>query len=272
MKAIVDIGTNIYNSQSCELLLPFFLDHYRSLGVTKFIMHGNKKLIDVVNQRYHDYDIVFVPITKIQFDKYKQMDCDNAKKIFSDPLLKEKYLQQPCSDYICPLWILQNELKRKHIDTNELCFILDLDEFADISQLDVKSIKDNAYDLVYGSIVDMFAPNGKIIELQPNISIYEQLTVKTKLTSFSNRASNKLILTRGHIEHCHGHHDTYIKHTYQNNSCYHKNIDVMHMKFFKQNMKHLYDGEHNAELKLIENNAVKPDIWENIIMKENIRT
>lgn len=268
MKAIVDIGTNIYNSQSCELLLPFFLDHYESLGVNKFIIHGNEKLIDVVNQKCHNYDVVFVPITRKQFDEYKQKDCDNAKKIFIDPLLAKKYFQQPCSDFICPLWILQNELKKTYVGINELCFILDLDEFVDMSKLDLKIIEDNAHDLAYGSIVDMFALNGKIIELQPNVSIYEQLPVKTKLTSFGNRATNKLILTRGHIEHCHGHHDTYIKNSYQKKSSYHKNIDVMHMKFFKQNMEHLYNGEHNIELQFIDNHVVKPEIWRKIICSE----
>lgn len=265
MKAIVDIGTNIYNTKSCELLLPFFLDHYESLGVNKFIIHGNEKLIDVVNQKCHNYDVVFIPITRKQFDEYKHMDCEKAKKIFSDPLLEVRYFQQPCSDYICPLWILQNELKKTYVDTNELCFILDLDEFVDMSKLDIEALETNLYDLVYGSIVDMFAPNGEIIELESNRTIYEQLPIKTKLTAFSNRTANKLILTKGHIEHCYGHHDIYCKNTLKKSFCYPKNLDVMHMKFFKQNMSHLYMGGHNVELQLIENNSIRSDIWTKII-------
>lgn len=266
MKAIVDIGTNIYNINSCKLLFPFFLEHYTNLGVSQFIVHGNAVLVDMLSKQYQNHDIVFIPITKKKFEEYKQIDCNNAKKILTDSVLANKYFQQPCSDHICPLWILQNELKKTYIGITELCFILDLDEFVNMSQSDIKTIENNAYDLAYGSLVDMFAPNGEIVELKPNISIYEQLPIKTKLTSFSNRAPNKLILTRGHIEHCYGHHDTYINPNYQNYFTYPKHIDVMHMKFFQQNMQHLYNGEHNIELQFIENNVVKSAIWQDIVI------
>jgi hypothetical protein len=239
MKLIADIGTNpeLVKIDATDVLLFHFLKHYDNMGVTDFILHGNKAVIDMAKSNYQNsYNINFVSISEEEFLNYKKRDCDLYNRLKELDQLNMHNQQTPYKE-ICPLWIIQNDLKKRYIMKNELCFILDLDEFVDLSSVGLKAIRGSDIDFCKGVLRDRSGESSEdFITLKKQLNIFEQLNQTVDITKSSGRAVNKIIITRGHLEHCYGHHDLYNKNDHHKKSW--KNIlNVDHCKYFKQNIE-----------------------------------
>lgn len=240
MKLIADIGTNpeLIKIDVTDALLHHFLKHYDGIGVTEFILHGNNELINTIKPNYKDlYNINFIPITSEEFFNYKKRDCDMHDRLKELDQLVE-YNQQPPSRNICPLWIMQNDLKKQYLTKDELCFILDLDEFVDITASELKTIKESNVDFCRGVLNDRVGHSeGQLVSLNKNTHIFEQLDEEVDITyKVAHRATNKIIITKGHLEHCFGHHGLYKKSDNTKN-CLPEVLTVFHCKYFKQNIE-----------------------------------
>lgn len=209
VKVIADIGTNCYNYEAVKLLLPHFLKHYQSIGLRHFILHGNEELIDML-PTFNDCEIDYVKISKRQFRDYKALSCEKyyyAKKMNALSFVN----LQPCSEFVCPLWIIQNDIKKKFLKDDEYAFILDLDEFVEITSAELFEEIDSGVNFLKGFLVERFFKEGSIKALQEEYNIFEQMPEKRMFTRFSGKAENKVFLTKKHIEHCFGHHNTLIR-------------------------------------------------------------
>ena len=240
MKVIADIGTNpeLIKMNVTDILLFHFLKHYDSMGVTEFILHGNIEVIDAIKPTYSSrYNIKFIPICSEEFYEYKNRDW-----IIYDTLKNagelDHYCHPPSIPQTCPLWIIQNDLKKQHITNSELCFILDLDEFVDLSATELKLIQDSDIQFCKGVLRDRIGEsNGKLITLNKQIDIFEQLDQTVDITKgLANRAFRKVIITRGHLEHCHGHHDLYNRADLSKKR-WPDVLNINHCKYFKQNIE-----------------------------------
>lgn len=240
MKLIADIGTNpeLIKIDVTDVLLHHFLKHYNSIGVTEFILHGNDEVINTIKPNYKDlYNINFIPITSEEFFNYKKRDCDMHDRLKELDRLGE-YHQQPPRPNICPLWIIQNDLKKQYLTKDELCFILDLDEFVDITDVELKTIKESNVDFCRGALNDRIGHfEGQLVSLNKNTHIFEQLDEEVNITNkVAHRATNKIIITKGHLEHCFGHHDLYNR-ADLSKKIWPDVLNVNHYKYFKQNVE-----------------------------------
>jgi hypothetical protein len=240
MKLIADIGTNpkLIKIDVTDILLHHFLKHYDDIGVTEFILHGNDVVVDAMKSNYKDlYNINFTPITTEEFFNYRKRDCDMHDRLKGLGQLGE-YNQQPPSNHICPLWIIQNDLKKQYLTENELCFILDLDEFVDLSSTELTILQDHDIEFCIGVLRDRIGKSeNDLISLNKKAPISEQLSQYVDITSgIAKRASNKVIITKGYLEHCFGHHGLYKK-SDNTKSCPSEALTVYHYKYFKQNLE-----------------------------------
>lgn len=241
MKLIADIGTNpeLIKIDVTDVLLFHFLKHYDSIGVTEFILHGNNEVIDVIKPTYSSrYNIKFIPISSEKFYEYKNRDWSMYDTLKNTGELNN-YQHSPSHPYTCPLWIIQNDLKKQHITNNELCFILDLDEFVDLSATELKLIQDSDIQFCKGVLIDRIGESdGKLITLNKQMDIFEQLNQTTDITKgLASRATTKVIITRGHLEHCFGHHGLYNKADGRSKKAWSDVLNVNHCKYFKQNIE-----------------------------------
>lgn len=241
MKLIADIGTNpeLIKIDVTDVLLHHFLKHYDSIGATEFILHGNDEVINTIKPNYQDsYNINFIPITAEEFFNYRKRDCDMHDRLKESDQLSE-YNQQSPSGHICPLWIIQNDLKKQYLTRDELCFILDLDEFVDITASELKTIKESGVDFCRGTFNDRIGHSeGQLVSLNKSAHIFEQLDEEVDVTyGLACRATNKIIITKGHLEHCFGHHDLYNKDGAHSKKCFNIKFNVNHCKYFKQNIE-----------------------------------
>jgi len=256
MKLIADIGTNpkLIKIDVTDVLLHHFLKHYDNIGVTEFILHGNDEVINTIKPIYNDlYNINFIPITSEEFSNYKKRDCDMHYRV-KELNQMARYNQQSCSDHICPLWIIQNDLKKQYLTKDELCFILDLDEFVDITASELKTIKESNVDFCRGSLIDRAGHSeGQLVTLNKNTHIFEQLDEEVDITrKIGRRDNNKIIITKGHLEHCFGHHGLYDKGNDTKNSLSEK-LTVLHFKYFKQNLEGGFGPHGSKEYKFLTN-------------------
>jgi hypothetical protein len=240
MKLIADIGTNpdLIKIDVADVLLHHFLKHYSDLGVSEFILHGNDVIIDSIKPLYNDlYNINFVTISAEEFLKYRKRDCDTFLQLESQGLL-ELYHQQYPGPNICPLWIIQNDLKKQYLSEDELCFILDLDEFVELSATELASIHNSDIEYCSGTLVDRVGYlSNELVSLNKDINIFRQLDQQINITkSIANRATNKIIITRGHLESCFGHHGLYKKSDAFDKKKWPQILNVWHCKYFKQNI------------------------------------
>ena len=120
-----------------------------------------------------------------------------------------------------------------------MCLILDLDEFVDLSATELKLIQDSDIQLCKGILVDRIGESdGELITLNKQIDIFEQLNQTVDITwGFAKRATRKVIITRWHLEHCHGHHDLYIKTDPSYKKRWPNTLNINHCKYFKQNIE-----------------------------------
>ena len=241
MKVIADIGTNpnLIKIDVSDILLHHFLKHYDDMGVTEFILHGNDEVINAIKSNYENrYNIKFIYINREKFREYKNRDWEMYNALKDAGKLKG-YQHPPVSPHTCPLWIIQNDLKKQYIADNELCFILDLDEFVDLSATELKLIQDSDIRLCKGILVDRIGESdGKLITLNKQMDIFEQLNQTADITwGFAKRATRKVIITRGHLEHCHGHHDLYNKTDPSYKKRWPNMLNINHCKYFKQNIE-----------------------------------
>lgn len=260
MKAIVDVGTNFFDLNVVNILLPHFLDYYNSLGVKKFFLHGSDLIEKEVKNICKGYNIKYIPITKDQFLEYKNKE------------LKLKDNENYCKNHVfsgsCPLWLISNDIKHQYIKKDEWSFILDLDEFVDLSADKVSEIKQSEADFVFGHMVDCIADKGgKIDKLVQDKPIKLQLNKLIHFSWFSGRSINKVSLTRGHVEHAFGHHAVLKKrpHNFKSfapNGQIERAI-VLHMKYFSQNMENILQSPHAKEAKYIdiESMTINSDLW-----------
>lgn len=266
MKLIADIGTNVYRYDGTRILLHHFLKHYHEIGITEFILHGNTELIERLESKedFGAFKIKFVKISKEQFLHYKERDCEQYRT-----LRKEKklylYHQQPASGHICPLWLIQNDLKKKYLKDDELCVIVDLDEFIDIKKERLKIVEDKSPDFCAGVMVDRFFKNGEINNLKIEEDIFEQMTEKASLTKHARRAVGKIWLTKGYLEHGFGHHCLYKKSRAGLERGF-SGVNIWHMKYFKENLEGPL-GIHSKEVKFIKDGKIISSAWKK--MTEN---
>jgi hypothetical protein len=240
VKLIADIGTNpeLIKVDVSDVLLHHFLKHYDAMGVKEFILHGNDFLIHEIKSNYQNsFNIKFIPISKDTFLKYREIDVQKYLKLKHTGKLDLFYQQVP-DDKNCKLWILQNDLKKKYISGDELCFILDLDEFVDLSAKELKLINESDIEYCRGQLIDMTGhTDGELVSLTKDASIFKQLNERVNITKgIAGRVLLKIILTRGHLEHACGHHRLYqlSNHSKKN---WHKAFNVFHCKYFQQNIK-----------------------------------
>jgi hypothetical protein len=208
------------------------------MGVTEFILHGNDEVINALKPNYKDlYNINFIPITSEEFFNYRKRDRDMHYRLKELDQLS-KYNQQSPGHNICPLWIIQNDLKKQYLTKDELCFILDLDEFVDITASELKTIKESNVDLCRGVLNDRVGYyEGQLVSLNKNTHIFEQLDEEVNIThKVAHRATNKVIITKGHLEHCFGHHGLYKK-VMPMHLKWPDILNVNHCKYFKQNIE-----------------------------------
>ena len=241
MKLIVDIGTNpdLIKIDVADVLLHHFLKYYSNLGVTEFILHGNDTIIDAIKPIYTDlYNIHFVYITKEKYLEYVKRDCNIFKKLEEQGLL-DLYYKLGCGKNVLPEWLIQNDLKRQYLSEDELCFILDLDEFVDVSSAELKLIKESDIQYCRGVMVDRigYSSSNDLVSLTKDIDIFKQLDQQIDITwAIGKRATNKIIITRGHLESCFGHHGLYKKSDIINKKSWPQILNVCHCKYFKQNI------------------------------------
>lgn len=240
MKLIADIGTNpeLIKIDVTDILLFHFLKHYNNMGVTEFILHGNDMVIDAMKSNYQDsYNINFIPITAEEFFNYRKRDCDMHDRLKESDQLSE-YNQQSPSGHICPLWIIQNDLKKQYLAEHELCFILDLDEFVDLSSTELTTLQYHDIEFCRGVLRDRIGQSeGELISLNKQAPISEQLSQHVDITTgVAKRATNKVIITKGYLEHSFGHHGLYKKNDNTKN-CLPEVLTVFHYKYFKQNIE-----------------------------------
>lgn len=240
MKVIADIGTNpeLIKIDVADILLHHFLKHYDDMGVTEFILHGNDEVINTIKSSYENrYNIKFIYINSERFYEYKNRDWSMRNALKDAGKLKD-YHHPPVSPHTCPLWIIQNDLKKQHITDNELCFILDLDEFVELSSLELRLIQESDIHFCRGILRDRagFAAD-KLVTLDKETHISKQLNQQIDITrGIAKRAVNKVIITRGHLEHCHGHHDLYNRADLSKKR-WSDVLNVNHCKYFKQNIE-----------------------------------
>jgi hypothetical protein len=240
MKLIADIGTNpeLIKIDVTDVLLHHFLKHYDSIGVTEFILHGNDEVINTIKPIYENrYNIKFIYINSEKFYEYKNRDWSMYNDLKAAGKVKD-YHHPPANPNTCPLWIIQNDLKKQHITDNELCFILDLDEFVELSSLELRLIQESDIHFCRGVLRDRIGEsNGELITLNKQIDIFEQLNQTVDITKgLANRATQKVIITRGHLEHCHGHHCLYNRADLPKKN-WSSVLTVDHCKYFKQNIE-----------------------------------
>ncbi len=240
MKLIADIGTNpeLIKIDVTDILLHHFLKHYDDIGVTEFILHGNNEVINTIKPTYSSrYNIKFIPICSEKFYEYKNRDWSMHNTLKDTKRLKE-YQHPPPNPNTCPLWIIQNDLKKQYITENELCFILDLDEFVELSSTELKLIESSEIQFCKGVLRDRIGgSNGNLATLNKQVDIFEQLNKTVDITKgLAKRATQKVIITRGHLEHCHGHHDVYNKADLSKKK-WTSVLNIDHCKYFKQNIE-----------------------------------
>ena len=241
MKVIVDIGTNpnLIKIDVADVLLHHFLKYYRNLGVTEFILHGNDTIINAIKPVYKDfYNINFVPINTEKYLEYTKRDCNIFKKLKERGLL-ELYHKLGCGGNVLPEWLIQNDLKRQYLSEDELCFILDLDEFVELSATELKLINDSGVQYCRGILVDRIGySSNEPVNLNKDIDIFKQLDQQIDITKkIGKRAINKIIITRGHLESCFGHHGLYKRSDIWDKKSWSRILNVWHCKYFKQNIE-----------------------------------
>lgn len=261
MKLIVDIGTNKYNQKSATLLLHHFFEWYDNIGVTHYHVHGNIDLLENIRLIYCRPDITYHPITTDCYDKYKQQDlklCTEQLKLGD----KRIYRATKGGRNRCPLYMIQNDIKKKYISDDELCFVLDLDEFVDI---DISTIQDET-DYISGDVYDMFGDEGLLPRLRVDQPIMQQLHTPVKLQQASKRPCRKIIATRGNIQHCFGHHNLLEMH--HNYTAAKQPVTVYHMKWFHENVDYLKTCPHaKGEMSLLrfgKNIHVRQSVWNDL--------
>jgi len=239
MKLIADIGTNpeLIKIDVTDVLLHHFLKHYDSIGVTEFILHGNDEVIDAIKPIYKNrYNIKFIYINSEKFYEYRNRDWSMFDDLKAVDKVKD-YNHPPPNPHTCPLWIIQNDLKKQHITDNELCFILDLDEFVELSSLELRLIQESDIQFCRGFLRDRIGEsNGELITLNKQINIFEQLNQTVNITRRLKRDTQKIIITRGHLEHSHGHHYLYNRADLPKKN-WPSALTVYHCKYFKQNIE-----------------------------------
>lgn len=239
MKLIADIGTNpeLIKVDVTDVLLYHFLKHYDSIGVTEFILHGNNDVIDALKPSYtDDYNINFIPIYKEKFYEYRERDWNMFNMLKTSGQLSQ-FCHPEKRPNTCPLWIIQNDLKKQYIAKDELCFIVDLDEFVRLSSNEFKMIQESDIHFCRGILRDRAGFSAdKLVTLDKETHISKQLNQQIDITrGVAKRAVNKVIITRGHLDHCHGHHGVYNKSDVQKKKWINI-LDVYHYKYFKQNI------------------------------------
>lgn len=243
MKIIADIGTNLYDKRVIDLLLPHFLSHYKKLGVTCFILHGAKAIEHHIRDKYKNENIIFRPVTRAELDDYRTYDKELIKSGFGDVFALSGN---------CPLYLIQNELKSQHVKPHEFCFIADLDEFVDIKPKQLDNIIASGCTYARGRIRDRASlKDGVIQPLKPNEDIYSQLNTTINITYKTERADGKYFLTKGRMKHAFGHHGLLYKDT-SKEAVFPHWFDVLHMKYFRQNMVHIFNSPHAREKELID--------------------
>ena len=261
MKLIVDVGTNKYNEKSTTLLLHHFLKWYDDIGVSHYHIHGNVDLINHIKALYSRNNITYHQISVDQYDDYKQRDsklCYEQNNLGTHRV----YRTTPGGNNSCPLYMIQNDIKNKYISDDELCFVLDLDEFVDI---DIDTIQDKT-DYIRGDVYDMFGSNGLLPRLRDDKPIMQQLHTPVKLQQASKRPCRKIIATRGNIQHCFGHHNLLeMQHNY---TAAKQPVTVYHMKWFHENVDYLKACPHaKGEMKLLQFGKdihVRQSVWNDL--------
>jgi hypothetical protein len=218
-----------------DILLNHFLAHYDKLGVSRYyFLHFNNTQIFIDRP-----DIITIAICFEQFNEQQKNEKNTKHSVH---------------------YLFENQIKKEYIlNANDWCFIVDLDEFVNITpeQIEQETSVISNNNIVKGYLLDKIANNKQIKMLQEDQPIGEQFPLGIRLTKYSNRCEKKIFLTKGHMFHSAGHHIALSKQTRESGCIY----QIFHYKWFLQNMAHLsktypFDNfSANHELSFLEQHA-----------------
>ena len=165
----------VWSLQDLNLMKQFF-KHYSNLGVTEFYCI------------FHTYGMEDTTI----YDYVSE----NAKIVhhWDEPYTTEWEAR------------LKNKYKREIVDhEDEWLWVVDADEFVDISVQYIRELIDSDANYVNGWMIDRFSPDGLIVPT--NDTVHSQFPIRTYYTRDKLRGSaSKITLTRGYVILGTGHH------------------------------------------------------------------
>ncbi len=148
-------------------LLPFFLEHYKKIGVTEF--HCLRPYCSIASSLLFSKEI---------------------KLHYFDPNDGDSFFQS--------LFINFQKIIDSQINNQEWYLISDLDEFHEFGFIELNNIG-TAFNCVMGKWVDRVAADGKIPELRYDIPLNEQFPLISHITAkVLNGGAFKVMALRGH--------------------------------------------------------------------------
>ena len=146
-------------------LLPYFLEHYKSKGITEFYLN------------------VFNGDNNPIWNEIKKYESSSIKVIGEkDNLQFTGYLDA----------VIKNRLMNKYLKDKEFCVICDLDEFYDTN---IKDIDLSGCDGVQTEFLDRITEDGVIPKLNKGDDLEKKFPVKREYTKEKGLSSHKTIIT-----------------------------------------------------------------------------
>jgi len=211
-------------------------------------LHGSDVLCDVLsNDNYFsNHDVELIRVTSQEYGKYYNREFELYEQNKQLGILHEKNVtltddrvMRMCRtrSNICPIWLIQDDIKKRLIKHNEWCYILDLDEFVCIERKEIGNIVKSSATHVEFSLIDRVHESHVFVRLKKSPGILDQFNKKVWLTKKMNRYTDKVCMTKGHAQHSSGHHYMYNK---KGNVAYKNRFPVWHCKWFEQSIKKTY--------------------------------
>ena len=191
--------------ESAQSLLPHFINHYKKLGIEKFliVVHGGIKPPGTVPQIKKMLSRFNIDVCKTWYGEYS----DGVK----DTELKNKVLRENCNQKD---WIINADLDEFQVYPKYLPDLL-------------KECDKNGYDHLIGRLIDRITANGSFPPISKSIPIWQQFPIACHLTEeVIGGYTRKVIAMRGYMTMKTGHHKA--KHGFRP---YPKIFEVHHFKW-----------------------------------------
>jgi len=176
-------------------IFPFFYQHYKRLGVNRFLIgihYGCQSIIPYLTQ-FNDVTVAGISPT---------LDYDG----------------------------LENKIRKQYIPDDRWNIIADLDEFHDFLQPLQELIKELEFmkiNVYYGKLIDRIKNNGSFPICLDQSDIYQQFPLQVRFSELIMKGCcDKIMLLKGKIDTNRGHHHCFLKHK-------HSTIGIVnHIKWF----------------------------------------